>query len=256
MGDPSNRTATGSDGGGFGWNRDIPRHHGRRRPLFTPNDDQQAFIDAVDRAIVPLQRPPGTGKRRGATAPALLARAYARSEHGESFVGVVVAPSHEAVDTVLKGVVACLDNWRTATNGLSTLQLVRVLPSPPPTGEARVDADAADVAVTYANYHSSEDETTLQAVAQEAFEATAADDSPEQCLVFATPATLYRTLGIVAEALSTIDGDTTPAAMRHPDGLADVVCVDEASMLDLPQLLLAGSVLTPTGQTLLVGDHR
>ena len=77
-----------------------------------------------------------------------------------------------------------------------------------------------------------------------------------QCLLFATPTTLYRTLGILAEALPAIDGETAPAAMRHPAGLADVVCVDEASMLDLPQLLLAGSTLKPTGQTLLVGDHR
>jgi len=44
--------------------------------------------------------------------------------------------------------------------------------------------------------------------------------------------------------------------MRHIEGLADVVCVDEASMLDIPQLLLAGSVVKPEGQTLLVGDHR
>ncbi len=44
--------------------------------------------------------------------------------------------------------------------------------------------------------------------------------------------------------------------MRHDKGLADVVCIDEASMLDVPRLLLAGSVLKPTGQTLLVGDHR
>ena len=53
-----------------------------------------------------------------------------------------------------------------------------------------------------------------------------------------------------------VDGDSAPAAMRHAEGLADVVCVDEASMLNLPQFLLAGSVLKPAGQTLLVGDHR
>jgi len=44
--------------------------------------------------------------------------------------------------------------------------------------------------------------------------------------------------------------------MRHSPGLADLLCVDEASMLDLPRLLLAGSVIRNHGQTLLVGDHR
>ena len=267
----------------------------------TPNEDQQSFIRAVDRAVVPLQGPPGTGKTGGATAPALLARAHARTQRDKSFIGVVVAPSHEAVDAALNGVVDCLNNWRDATNGLSNLQLVRVLPSTPPTRDDRADATADHVDITYANYHSTTGETTLKNLAtnvldttpdadentdenedqtdetestehgtteaatgdgegenEDESEGTNDDDAggPHQCLVFATPTTLYQTLGIIAETLPDIDGDTAPAAMRHPDGLADVVCIDEASMLDMPRLLLAGSALKPTGQTLLVGDTR
>jgi len=45
-----------------------------------PNENQQSFIAAVDRPLVPLQGPPGTGKTSGATAPALLARAHARQQ--------------------------------------------------------------------------------------------------------------------------------------------------------------------------------
>ena len=62
-------------------------------------------------------------------------------------------------------------------------------------------------------------------------------------------------LTTIAETLPAIDGETAPAAMRHR-GLVDVVCCDEASMLTIPQLLLAGSTVSPQGQTLLVGDHR
>jgi hypothetical protein len=203
-----------------------------------------------------LQGPPGTGKTSGATAPALLARAYACAQQNESFVGVVVAPSHEAVDTVLEGVIDLLDGWRRETGGLQDLSLVRTLPATPPEADRRADATATHIDVTYANYHSTAGETTIEALATNVFSTGHEDGTAEQCLLFATPATLYRTLGIVAETLSAIDGDTAPAAMRHTEGLADVVCVDEASMLDIPQLLLAGSVLKPTGQTLLVGDHR
>ena len=218
-----------------------------------PNDNQQSFIEAVDRPLVPLQGPPGTGKTSGATAPALLARAYARQQHNESFVGVVVAPSHEAVDAVLDGTVESLENWRRATNGLNGLQLVRVLPTTPPSEEDRADAITDYVEVSYANYHSTDGKELITNLASEVCGST---DNAEQCLLFTTPSTLYRTLGIIAETLSSIDGDTAPAAMRHFEGLADVVCVDEASMLDIPQLLLAGSVVKPEGQTLLVGDHR
>ena len=220
-----------------------------------PNERQRAFIRATDRVIVPLQGPPGTGKTSGATAPALLARAYAHAQHDESFVGVVVAPAHEAVDTALGSVVDLLDDWRTETGGLPDLRLVRVLPAAPPETDRRADATATRVDVTYANYHSDAGESALETLTSDVV-SPADTGAASQCLLFVTPATLYRTLGIVAETCAAIDGDTAPAAMRHADGLADVVCVDEASMLDIPQLLLAGSVLKPTGQTLLVGDHR
>jgi uncharacterized protein len=217
-----------------------------------PNESQQSFIRAVGRALVPLQGPPGTGKTSGATAPALLGRAYARVHQNESFVGIVVAPSHEAVDAALEGTTTFLDDWRQTEAGLEELDLIRILPSSPPAESDRVDNTTDAVDVTYANYHSDDGEQTLQAVADDMFDSTAAS----QQLLFTTPATLYRTLGVIAERRDEIDGESAPAAMRYPAGLADVVCIDEASMLDIPQWLLAGSTLTPAGQTLLVGDPQ
>jgi hypothetical protein len=65
---------------------------------------------------------------------------------------------------------------------------------------------------------------------------------PKRTSCNVTPSTLYRMLGIVAETLSAINGETAPATMRYDGGLADGVCIDEASMLDMPPLLLAGSI--------------
>jgi hypothetical protein len=222
----------------------------------TPNERQRAFITATDRSIVPLQGPPGTGKTSGATAPALLARAFAAAQRGEAFTGLVVAPSHEAVDAVLEGVVAGLQRWRHSEAGLSTLEVCRVVPSPPPTGSARVDAATPSVEVTYCNYHSDDSDDTLARLARTAVAPEPGSTPPTQQLVFTTPATLYRVLGAIADARSEIDGTSAPAAMRHDAGLADVLCVDEASMLSVPGLLLAGSAVRPDGQTLVVGDHR
>ena len=221
-----------------------------------PNAGQKSFIRAVDRSLVPLHGPPGTGKTSGATAPALLGRAHARAQHNESFVGIVVAPSHEAVDAVLDGTTAFLDAWRQTESGLDQLQLVRVLPSTPPSPGDRVDDTTAAVDVTYANYNNQAGEETLQALADEMFSSNTAETDASQQLLFTTPSTLYQTLGIIADHRSEITDDSAPAAMRYSAGIADVVCVDEASMLDLPQWLLAGGVLKPDGQALLVGDHR
>ncbi|QZA89061.1 hypothetical protein K0C01_02550 [Salinarchaeum sp. IM2453] len=220
----------------------------------TPNDAQRQFIAAIDRPIVPLQGPPGTGKTSGAIAPALLARAYARSSNNQLFTGLVVGPSHEAVDATLSGVAACLDDWLEAHNTLDELELVRVLPTAPAATAERVDTDMPNVDVTYCGYHSEDGTATLRRLANAMGPGTTSGAS--QQLLFATPPTLYQVINTVAKTLAAIDGTSAPAGMRYPPGLADVVCLDEASMLDLPELFLSTSVLKPTGQTLLVGDHR
>ena len=243
-----------------------------------PNDPQQAFIEAVDRPIVPLQGPPGTGKTSGATAPALLARAYARWRADRPFTALVVAPSHEAVDGVLEAVVEWLDAWQAAPDGADAFlpDLVRVRPTEQAdedeaggtaadgttpadhtdTTAATAQEHTASEAVTHCGYTDAEGTAYLEELADRLASLDEPSENPSQQLLFVTPATLYRVLGIIAAASSRIDGDSAPAAMRHTPGLADVVCIDEASMVDLPRLFLATSTLDVTGQTLLVGDHR
>ena len=183
-------------------------------------------------------------------------RAYARADRDKSFVGIVVAPSHEAIDAVLAGTTAFLNDWRETEDGLTDLQITRILPATPPTDGDRVDAQTTAVDVTYANYNSPSGKATLHELADDIFDSTSPSAAASQHLLFATPATLYRTLETIASRRSEIAGDSAPAAMRHSPGLADVVCVDEASMMNISQWLLAGSALKPTGQTLVVGDHR
>jgi hypothetical protein len=108
----------------------------------------------------------------------------------------------------------------------------------------------------YRLYTTAEGTAYLEGLADRLVSPDKRSEDPSQQLLFVTPATLYRVLGVIAEATPTIDGDSAPAAMRHTPGLADVVCIDEASMVDLPRLFLATSTLSVTGQTLLVGDHR
>ena len=212
----------------------------------TPNKPQQEFIKAVNRPLVPLQGPPGTGKTSGATAPAMLARAVARARQDRGFTGLVIAPSHEAVDAALDGVCDWVTDWEATTGDSVSLELVRVVPATP------TDTEYDQAAVTTCSYHSPTGDETLQRIAKQCGQ----ESVDAQQLLFATPATLYHVLGAIAETHPAIDGTSAPAAMRHGSGVADVVCLDEASMLDLPRLFLTTSVLKPTGQTLLVGDHR
>lgn len=222
----------------------------------TPTEDQAAVITGTEQALLPVQGPPGTGKTSGATAPALLARARACAQAGTAFCGVVIAPSHEAVDGVLEAVVDLLGTWRQATGELADLELLRVLPTAPQHLQRRADDTCSNVEVTYCNYHATAGEAVLERLATRVTGNSREDSDTSPSLLFATPTSLYQALGVIAEASPDIKGETAPAAMRHSDGLADVLCIDEASMVDLPRLLLAASILRPTGQTLLVGDHR
>lgn len=225
----------------------------------TPTDEQAEFIRSVDRTLVMLQGPPGTGKTSGATAPALLARAYARAQADEPFVGVVTAPSHTAIDEVLNAVATSRDRYLATWEGFPDVELVRILPEKPEGLTASEDSDSGRQDVTYCPYTTEAGRSQLETITATHLAPRlreTEDPAPSPILLFATPSTLYRTLGVVAETLDAIDGTSAPAAMRHSPGIADLLCIDEASMLDLPGFLLAGSVLRGNGQTLLVGDYR
>lgn len=214
-----------------------------------PNPGQRALVTNLTDAVVGHQGPPGTGKTAGAAAPAMVARAVARLAADQSFLGIAVAPSHTAVDATLSAVVDRFREGRPIAPSLADLDLVRAVPELPPS-EHRVGTDESSV--SYLDYTTATGQETLASHLEQVL----VDADPEGCLVFATPETLYRVLGIAASIHPAIEGDSAPAAMRSDPGLADVVLVDEASMVDLGRFLLVGSAVRSDGQTLVVGDHR
>ena len=229
--------------------------------LLTPTADQRAFIRAIDRPIVPLQGPAGAGKTSGALVPALLARAWARWQTGQPFTAFVVAPSHEAVDTAFDTTIEWTQQYQDLVDEPFSPALTRVRP----TVEAAQSTPAADgttpdipetVDITRCGYTSEAGAAHLAGIADDLLATASAAGPPPQHLLFATPTTLYRVLETVATTTYQIDGDAATAAMQYTPGLADVVCLDEASMVALPQLFLATSPLAPDGQALIGGDHR
>ena len=230
--------------------------------LLTPTADQQAFIRAIDRPIVPLQGPAGAGKTSGALVPALLARAWARWQTGQPFTAFVVAPSHEAVDTAFDTTIEWTRQYQALVDEPFSPALTRVRPT---VGKAAQSTPAADgttpdttatVDVTRCGYTDAAGVAHLAGITDDLLATASAAGPPPQHLLFATPTTLYRVLETVADTTDRIDGDAATAAMGYTPGLADVVCIDEASMVALPQLFLATSALAPDGQVLIGGDHR
>ncbi|MFC3959238.1 bifunctional RecB family nuclease/DEAD/DEAH box helicase [Halovivax cerinus] len=253
-----------------------------------PSPKQQKFITEDRQQFVALQGPPGTGKTAATMAPALLARLYAGACNGVSVNGLVTAPSNTAIDELLSDVADLLNEAAEAGPLASTdldIELVRIGEEP---------ADPID-GVTYANYNnedhaqrirritqrlrsegtvtlgkgsgsenaSSSGEFTVTGEEQSGLssftassqdgemdtEAEKATDQP-LTLVFATTTRSWRFLKEVAP------GSNPDERTRAEQQLWHLLAVDEASMLELPNFLLAGSGFHEYGQVLVGGDHR
>jgi uncharacterized protein len=204
------------------------------------NRDQETFISRVDHTVAALQGPPGTGKTAYASAPAILARAYASSS--EAFAGVASAHSNTAVDEVASAVGEA--QQRLAEEGvLEDAKLIRV----------QSGSTTGELPDNVAEYQYFDDREELQSI----FETyVLADRSPGPLVIFATPVTLRNLVNSVRWA---IDDDARNVSELMSDGRArlfDFALVDEASMMDLPLLFLVGAFLGHDKQLLLVGDHR
>jgi hypothetical protein len=237
-------------------------------PESFPSEEQADFITETDAQLVGLQGPPGTGKTSGAFAPGLSARAYGAAAAGENFAGLVTAPSNTAIDEVLEATAELLETAReTGERGdapleapVENINLVRIADGEPP---------GAPEGVTYIDYNDDEDDELLRTLGNwldnqsqtetstdeqtglGAFGGGVADKEStdaDQTLVFATPARAWKLI----KELSGADGPEDIARVAYWDLLA----ADEASMLTLPEFLLAGSGLHPGGQVLVGGDHR
>lgn len=206
-----------------------------------PKGKQRTFVEHAEAAIAVLQGPPGTGKTSYTLAPAVLSRIAAFDTRGETLVGGVGAPSHTAVNEALEAVVARLREYRDAGvfDGVADVRIFRV---------GGTESDLPD-GVRYVDYYDADD----VAAVRDALEAAAADDA--HVLLFATSTSMR---GLVDKLVGAgyADADGAEDFMARDGAIYDLLVVDEASMLDLPNTLLLGAFLRDGGQALVIGDHR
>lgn len=207
---------------------------------FPPKAEQQRFIDRVFGAeqIVMLQGPPGTGKTETLQL-AVLAHIAAHRVKGRCRV-LMVAPTHKAIHEFVCKLARCWQEYcREGGNDLKDLQIYRVLSSS--TSSAKpIDG------VTYVNYNEDEEavkELTDCLMNQVTLTPSASGADP--VVLCLTPPGLY---GLMKKI-----GDSEPP---WGEGFFDLLVVDEASMMRLPELILSGSFLSKSSQILVAGDHR
>ena len=263
--------------------------HDHIGPNTYPNDEQREFITTPEQVAL-LQGPPGTGKTDGTLAPTLCGRLFAAGQIGQSVSGLITAPSNTAVDEVLESTADLLNTLsENGVHGLSeeTVDIVRVThetPDNPVDGveyihysdsegakrlrELRDQMQATDnrvIPASQADKTPTADGGSTQSQSGQATidvfdqgESTGTDvtgDGPpaseqSHTLIFATPTSSWGMLKKVCTASS-----PDPSDIANFD-LWDLVVADEASMLTLPKLILAGTGMKRSGQLLLGGDHR
>ena len=260
-----------------------------------PSDRQQEFITDAQSQILALQGPPGTGKTAATMAPALLARLYAGARAGTSVNGLVTAPSNTAIDEVLSDtaelVAQAETNGPVAAADLD-IELVRIGPEPldPIDGVTYVDyndddhADRLERVIERLRIEGAtpdgRDSPSQDSVYDSQLEMAGSQQSglssfiPEDgsaskrpgtdrtnssqpwttdrplTLVFTTATRSWRFLREVAPTSNPDDEEIAAQQLWH------LLAVDEASMLELPNLLLAGAAFDADGQLLVGGDHR
>lgn len=213
----------------------------------SPNPQQDAFIRDGNSELTLLQGPPGTGKTSGAVSRALIARALARGANGERARMLVSGPTNKAIDEVLEKVDELVRKYRDDpdTDGeLENLRLVRLADRP-----ANADTKIAE----YIDYYNDEAERLQLAdrllERQQHVSSLDQDAGEEHTIIFATPT---RAWGFANMLTPEYDAEELMAER----GLYDVMCVDEASMMTMPDFILAGSFYDSGGQVIVGGDHR
>jgi AAA domain len=226
----------------------IKRLSGVEDPL---NAEQQtvALTGLLSRVQL-LQGPPGTGKTQ-TTAAALLLRILARMKEGVPKRGstpavagdiiLIAAHTHNAVDELLARLCLVIDPFRRAVAAAG-----RRLPF---TVFAKVFSSKDQLEPLTVV----EDETTGK-MKRLPVELLAADSCTSKIKDYRKNAVLViaGTTSAILKMAHELDGTAA-----FPSGLsAPVLVIDEASMLVFPHFLSLATLLEPTGEILLAGDHR
>jgi uncharacterized protein len=207
---------------------------------FPPKPEQARFVDRVfsKEPIVMLQGPPGTGKTETLQL-AVLAHIAAHSVTSKCRV-LMVAPTHKAIQEFVTKLARCRQEYTNAGGKeLKNLQIFRILSS----STAAIEPLNG---VTYLNYNEDKslvEDLTILLMNQTTLTPNPSTDDP--LILCLTPPSLY---GLMKKI-----GDNEPP---WGEEFFDLLVVDEASMMRVPELILSGSFLTRNSQILIAGDHR
>jgi hypothetical protein len=213
----------------------------RDRYAVSPKPEQWNFIRSVldGSKIITLQGPPGTGKTE-TLQWAVLAHVAAHRSHSRCRV-LMVGPTHKAIHEFISKLAECWKSYCDHKGAqLADLMIVRVLSN-----------DCASInqidGVRYVNYH--DDDQAVSEVGNYLTGQSSLDRSADELrrplIVCATPAGMY---GFMKK----LGGDEPPWG----SAFFDLLAVDEASMMRLPELILSGAFILRDAQVLIAGDHR
>ena len=202
-----------------------------------PKPEQARLINRVfdDEQVVMLQGPPGTGKTETLQL-AVLAHIAAHRAVGRCRV-LMVAPTHKAIHEFVTKLAKTWRTYRKEGGGdLADLRIYRVLNN----------AVKAVEGVKYVNYN--EDDEVVAELKdalsnQDTLVSNSAGGFP--LVLCVTPPGLY---GLMKKI-----GGKEPS---WDEGFFDLLVVDEASMMRLPELILSGAFVNKNAQILVAGDHR
>ena len=206
---------------------------------FPPKLEQKNFIDRVfgKDPIVLLQGPPGTGKTESLQ---LAVLAHVAAHQSSKCRVLMVAPTHKAIhEFVSKLAESWIGYCKESKGDLANLRIYRVLSS-------NASSTTPIEGVSYLNYN--EDayavgELKESLVNQEKLISNPSDSYP--LILCVTPPGMY---GLMKKI-----GEGEPP---WGEGFFDLLVVDEASMMRLPELILSGAFISKNAQFLIAGDHR
>ncbi len=212
------------------------------------NDKQSSFILNWNKSLVTLQGPPGTGKTSWAVSPAILSRVYSSLKQGHDILVLVTGISHRAVNEALTSFLRLFSSLKGEFEG-KNINVYRLVNSSEQRDKIQRDIkneknklpEEVLSKVKFLNYNkdsipfsSPKGNKSLTEFIQQ----------PQAHIIFGTTGAIS---GLSNKELP--NGDKINIA-------ADLIVIDEASMMDLPMFFLATSFLKENGQVILVGDHR
>jgi uncharacterized protein len=206
----------------------------------SPKVEQARFVDCVfgDEPIVMLQGPPGTGKTETLQL-AVLAHVAAHNVFSKCRV-LMVAPTHKAIQEFVTKLARCWQEYIDAGGkDLKDLRIFRVLSS-------NTNSVKPLNGITCINYNKDKDAVEeLAGILSNQSSLTPGFSLSDPTILCLTPPSLY---GLMKKI-----GGGEPL---WGEGFFDLLVVDEASMMRLPEFILSGSFMTKRSQFLVAGDHR